>query len=230
MILPAQIVSGTNGAKKSTGPRTEAGKARSRMNAVKHGMTARVVLLPDEKPAEFRGCMTGYFDSLKPRNQLEIGQVERIAYLKWQLDRAIRASRLGCASRRTPRGRETESRGAGGWRADAKADAGAYGRPAAVPFGERPDGESPVTFVGSFEDSDHPAELTRQLQESGAGCQWLLAAVERSGVETRWKRNVLASAERFLSFRMLGIHAVDAVHVGIDDALAGLPDARPGRG
>ena len=38
-------------------------------------MTARVVLLPDEKPAEFPGCMTGYFDSLKPRNQLEIGQV-----------------------------------------------------------------------------------------------------------------------------------------------------------
>ena len=61
------------------------------MNAVKHGMTARVVLLPDEKPAEFRGCMTGYFDSLKPRNQLEIGQVEHIAYLKWQLDRSIRA-------------------------------------------------------------------------------------------------------------------------------------------
>ena len=77
MTLPVQVISGAKRANKSTGPRTEAGKARSRTNAVKHGMTAKVVLLPDEKPAEFRGCMTGYFDSLKPRNQLEIGQVER---------------------------------------------------------------------------------------------------------------------------------------------------------
>ena len=126
MTLPVQVISGAKRANKSTGPRTEAGKARSRTNAVKHGMTAKVVLLPDEKPAEFRGCMTGYFDSLKPRNQLEIGQVERIAYLKWQLDRAIRAVGSAVRAGALRRGRETESRGAGGRRADAKVVAGAF--------------------------------------------------------------------------------------------------------
>ncbi len=211
MTLAAEIGGGTNRANKSTGPRTEAGKARSRMNAVKHGMTARVVLLPDEKPAEFRGWMTGYFDSLKPRNQLEIGQVERIAYLKWQLDRAIRAQSARLCEQAHSGAEEKRNR--------VEQEVGEltrklmrapYGRPAAVPFGERPDDESTVTFVGSFEDSDHPAELTRRLQESGPGCQWLLARWSDLESRLNGKEMCWRAPERFLSFRMLGIHAVDA--------------------
>ena len=67
-----------------------------------------------------------------------------------------------------------------------------------------------MTFVGSFEDSNHPAELTRRLETSGPGCQWLLAGW--SDLESRLdgKEMCWRVPERFLSFRMLGIHAVDA--------------------
>jgi hypothetical protein len=40
-------------AKRSTGPQTRAGKARSRLNAVKHGLTAKDIVIGDEDPKEF---------------------------------------------------------------------------------------------------------------------------------------------------------------------------------
>ena len=42
----AQVEANRRNAKKSTGPRTADGKSRSRFNALKHGMTAQIVLLP----------------------------------------------------------------------------------------------------------------------------------------------------------------------------------------
>lgn len=46
-----QLEANRRNASKSTGPRTEDGKARSRANALKHGLTAEVVLFPGEDPA-----------------------------------------------------------------------------------------------------------------------------------------------------------------------------------
>ena len=40
-------------AKKSTGPRTEAGKARSRLNSWKHGLTAKEITSEGESPRKF---------------------------------------------------------------------------------------------------------------------------------------------------------------------------------
>ena len=54
MATEAQIAANIENAKKSTGPRTNEGKERSRMNALDHGLTARLALLPDEDPASFR--------------------------------------------------------------------------------------------------------------------------------------------------------------------------------
>ena len=53
MTSARRLQANHNNAKKSTGPRTEAGKRRSAMNAIKHGMTARIAMLPGEDPAEF---------------------------------------------------------------------------------------------------------------------------------------------------------------------------------
>ena len=71
----------------STGPRSLAGKARSRMNAVSHGLTAQQTLLPGEDPAEYEGLRRSMFNSLRPDGALENQLVERIASLSWRLRR-----------------------------------------------------------------------------------------------------------------------------------------------
>ena len=53
MATKAQIKANRENAKKSTGPRTEEGKARVSLNALKHGLLARDAVLPSEDPAEF---------------------------------------------------------------------------------------------------------------------------------------------------------------------------------
>ena len=46
-------------AQRSTGPRTEEGKAASSLNSLKHGLTAKTVVLPGEDPAEYHSFSTG---------------------------------------------------------------------------------------------------------------------------------------------------------------------------
>jgi len=40
-------------AQRSTGPRTEAGKQHSALNALRHGLTAQTAVLPSEDPAAY---------------------------------------------------------------------------------------------------------------------------------------------------------------------------------
>jgi hypothetical protein len=48
MATQKQIEANRRNAQKSTGPKTEAGKATAKFNALKHGMTAEVAVLPHE--------------------------------------------------------------------------------------------------------------------------------------------------------------------------------------
>src|SRR4051812_1485794 len=47
-VSAAKVAANRANAAKSTGPRTEAGRAASRVNAVKHGLRAEMVVLPGE--------------------------------------------------------------------------------------------------------------------------------------------------------------------------------------
>ncbi len=53
-------------AQKSTGPKTEEGKARSRTNAMKHGLRAEVVALPQEDPDEVEARSRAWNDHYQP--------------------------------------------------------------------------------------------------------------------------------------------------------------------
>src|SRR6266481_5959999 len=53
MATIKQIEANRRNALKSTGPRTPEAKAAVRMNALRHGLRARTVVLPAENPQEF---------------------------------------------------------------------------------------------------------------------------------------------------------------------------------
>jgi hypothetical protein len=93
-----------NGAK-SRGPKTEEGKARSSLNALKHGMRAAMhVVLPDEDAVAFNELQQGLFDELAPEGALQLVLARRIAVATWRLARADRMETEVFAERRWDRG------------------------------------------------------------------------------------------------------------------------------
>ena len=81
---------------KSTGPKTVAGKAKSRLNAITHGMRAEMVVLPTEDAAAFEAERLGWIEDWKPRSQTRMALVERAVAQSWRLRRCVRveAARL----------------------------------------------------------------------------------------------------------------------------------------
>ena len=86
----AQIKANRNTAKKSTGPRTEEGKAGSAKNALKHGLLARDTVLPGEDPADFDRQLSALEADIQPANSLEFELVRQIADAQWRMRRLTR--------------------------------------------------------------------------------------------------------------------------------------------
>lgn len=74
---------------KSTGPRTEQGKARSRRNGLKHGLAGIGVVLPDDLAAALQRRATEWTDLFQPRTAYEAWLVRRIALAAVRLDRLM---------------------------------------------------------------------------------------------------------------------------------------------
>src|SRR4029077_12703443 len=91
MTSSARIEANRRNCQRSTGPKTEDGKNRSRLNAVKHGMTSQTDVLPGEDREEFLDRMVDWTKDLNPRTSVERYLSERAARVSWQLDRAERA-------------------------------------------------------------------------------------------------------------------------------------------
>ena len=76
-----------NGAK-SHGPTTEAGKAKSSLNALKHGFAAEInVLIDPDDSDEWNAHLAGYYDSYRPTNYAERDLVDQIASIRWRQSR-----------------------------------------------------------------------------------------------------------------------------------------------
>src|SRR4051812_14247108 len=84
---PKQLEANRINARKSTGPRTAAGRARSRMNALRHGLCARVVLLPGEDRTAYGLFASRIVDELKTKSFVQQILAGRVAALAWALSR-----------------------------------------------------------------------------------------------------------------------------------------------
>ena len=74
-------------AQKSTGPKSEAGKSVARMNANKHGLTAKTIVIGDEDPKAFDALRAQLEAEFNPRPGLEADLVERLAINIWRMRR-----------------------------------------------------------------------------------------------------------------------------------------------
>jgi len=162
----AQIEANRRNAQKSTGPKTERGKARARRNAITQGMTARTIMpvLPQEDPKELEDRTQQAITAMKPRNPLELDLVCRAVRLAGELDRAERVATAHLAHQ---------------VRMDARSGTDTV---SAEELKKVHDLGSKLFFQGGIglgypesTGDDYPAVIVRRLEESAEGCRWLLA-------------------------------------------------------
>ena len=204
----AKAAANQRNAQKSTGPRTAAGKEKSKFNALSHGQTARSVLLPGDDPAALNALRNTLLDDLQPRNSLESALIVRIADDKWICDRSQQATAERVATRLRHEPLE---------QAKAETDK-------ALELGDtlfwnvvRPLPTDRSTEHLSLDEPDnpavaehpaHPARVRLALEQTAAGCDWLLG---------RWHElqkhllvdEVWQPVDAFKMVRLLGKHAAD---------------------
>jgi hypothetical protein len=83
-----QIEANRRNAGNSTGPRTAAGKARSRCNAVRHGLTAETVIGALEDAEDYKAFEAAIIADYDAQTTVERELVLRLASLLWRLRRA----------------------------------------------------------------------------------------------------------------------------------------------
>jgi hypothetical protein len=90
-ISEAKLEANRRNRQKSCGPLTEAGKQRSKLNAVKHGMRAATLVLLDEDAQALGDRKAAWTASLLPRGAAEQRIVDDAVEYSWLRDRARRA-------------------------------------------------------------------------------------------------------------------------------------------
>src|SRR5579883_3286514 len=132
-------------AQKSTGPKTAEGKARSRRNALKHGLRAEVLPLPNEDPAAIQARADAWNDYFQPLNPAEQHLVDECVRATVLSDRCHRAQDAIVARRVREAGAEYEH-----------------------------EQEDEVERLKAAFKED-PAGIVRSLQRTALGCRFLLA-------------------------------------------------------
>jgi hypothetical protein len=105
MATIKQFEANRRNAQKSTGPKTSEGKAAVSMNALRHGLRARTVVLPGENREEFTQLCDDLEIEWHPQSRTEQFYLEQMAVSQWKLTRmevgeaAIFADVAGSASK-----------------------------------------------------------------------------------------------------------------------------------
>ncbi len=192
MASAAQIEANRRNAQKSTGPKTEQGRARARLNALTHGLSARIVgpVLPGEDPRTLDERIRTWTEQWQTDNDMQTELVAHAAKLSWTLERAERIDTVHLADRV----RDAQRHAAGATdplRVEEVADLGRQ-------------------LLGSLGWEGSRAVPAAKLKATPEGCRWLLDRwVEIEILHSHGVPDELADLVRFI--HLLGKEAIEAV-------------------
>ena len=133
-------------AAKSTGPKTEEGKERSRRNALKHGLTGAGIVQPLEDEAKLHADIDKWLTDLNPQDEIERAMVKGIAIAESQIDRA----RVMEAAMRQSRVDRAENH----WTQDQQLEV--------------------QRLADKLPKAKTPGLIVAELRQTPAGCDWLI--------------------------------------------------------
>jgi hypothetical protein len=87
MITDRQLDANRRNSRKSTGPRTAAGKSRASANSRDHGLRGLDVVLPSERTADYDHFRAGLLESLDPHGGLEESLADQVITASWRIRR-----------------------------------------------------------------------------------------------------------------------------------------------
>ena len=87
MATDKQIAANRLNALKSTGPKTPEGRAAVRLNGVKHGLTAKTLVLPGENESDFIALLESHEAEHSPATPTEEALVLQLVMADWRLRR-----------------------------------------------------------------------------------------------------------------------------------------------
>jgi hypothetical protein len=84
-ISESQLSANRANAQLSTGPRTEAGKNASRLNATRHGVTRQVMIMPEPQMQAYRDFEKEHQIAWAPANHIELQLVQTLIDTQWRM-------------------------------------------------------------------------------------------------------------------------------------------------
>jgi hypothetical protein len=87
MSIPNRVEINRANAQHSTGPKTPEGKQKSSLNALRHGLTGQIVVMPTEDLAAYQQHLKSFTGELNPKGVIEANLVQALADTSWRLNR-----------------------------------------------------------------------------------------------------------------------------------------------
>ena len=87
MASTTQLTANQANAQHSTGPRTDQGKARVSQNALRHGLTARHLVIRDDEREEYADLLNSLSSELDPQGAVETIAFHELLHAAWSLHR-----------------------------------------------------------------------------------------------------------------------------------------------
>jgi hypothetical protein len=89
MSTPNRTLINQANAQHSTGPKSAEGKKKSSMNALSHGLTGQIVVMPTEDLAAYQRHVESFTEEYDPQGATEAHLVQALADTSWRLNRIV---------------------------------------------------------------------------------------------------------------------------------------------